>query len=113
MQDNNIIRDAINCLKRLQKENKELEAENEQVKALCDMYKTFYRAKHNDIDGKLFKYRQTLQEIKAIAKAPSPYIDNLEIKTATEVGYDYVVICNELELRLHKVLELITKVEEE
>lgn len=59
------------------------------------------------------KYLTTLQEIKAIAEAPSPYIDNFEIKTATEVGYDYAAICNELELRLHKVLELITKAEEE
>ena len=46
----------------------ELKAENEQLKALCDTYKTCYQAKHNDIDGKLFKYRQTLQEIKDIAE---------------------------------------------
>ena len=59
------------------------------------------------------KYHTTLQEIKAIAETASPYIDNFEIKTATEIGYDYATICNELELRLHKVLELITKAEEE
>lgn len=59
------------------------------------------------------RYKQTLQEIKAIAEAPSPSIDNLEIKSATEVGYNYAAICKELELRLHKVLELITKAEEE
>lgn len=56
---------------------------------------------------------QTLQEIKAIAETDSPYIDNFEIKTATEIGYDYAAICKEFELRLHKVLELITKAEEE
>lgn len=62
---------------------------------------------------KLSEYKQTLQEIKAIADAPKPFIDFSVIKTATEVGYDYATICNELELRLHKVLELITKEEEE
>ena len=59
------------------------------------------------------KANTCLQEIKAIAAAPKPFIDFSEIKTATEVGYDYAAICNELELRLHKVLELITKAEEE
>lgn len=58
-------------------------------------------------------YKQTLQEIKAIAEAPKPFIDFSVTKTATEVEYDYAAICNELELKLHKVLELITKVEEE
>lgn len=47
--------------------NKELE----QLKAECDMYKTFYRAKHSDIKGLLFKYKQILQEIKAIAEKRS------------------------------------------
>jgi hypothetical protein len=87
------------------------------------MYKSEDTRKHNVIMETLqcekkaldvsIKYKQTLQEIKTIAEAPSPYIDNFEIKTATEVGYDYAAICNELELRLHKVLELITKAEEE
>ena len=58
------------------------------------------------------KYHQTLQEIKAIAETPKPFKDFSEIKTATEVENDYAAICNELELRLHKVLELITKAEE-
>lgn len=88
MQDNNIIQNAINCIKRLDKKYAELKAENARLKS-C------------------------LQKIKSITKAPSPYIDNFEIKTATEVGYNYAVICNELELRLHKVLELITKAESE
>ena len=94
-------------------ENTELKAENEQLKALCDTYKTCYQAKHSDIKCLLLKYRTTLQEIKAIAEAPKLFIDFSETKTATEVRYDYAAICNELELRLHKVLELITKVEEE
>lgn len=113
MQDNNIIQDAINCIKILKYEIRELKVENERLRTLCDTYRTCYQAKHNDIDGKLFKYRQTLQEIKTIVERPNLYIDNFEIKTATEVGYNYAVICNELELRLHKVLELITKTESE
>jgi len=59
------------------------------------------------------KLEKTLQEIKKIAEAPKPFIDFSVTKTATEVEYDYAAICNELELRLHKVLELIFKAEEE
>ena len=99
--------------KELIEDNLNFSKENEHLKALCDTYRTCYQAKHSDIKGMLFKYRQTLQEIKAIAEAPKPFIDFSVIKTATEVGYDYATICNELELRLHKVLELITKAEEE
>lgn len=61
----------------------------------------------------LKRTQNALQEIKVVAETPSPYIDNFEIKTATEVEYDYAAICNELELRLHKVLEKIIKAEEE
>lgn len=89
----------------------ELKAENEQLKALCDTYRTCYQAKHSDIKCLFIKYKQTLQEIKAIAEAPKPFKDFSEIKTATEVEYDYAAICNELELRLHKVLKLINKTE--
>ena len=67
----------------------------------------------NDCIKDIENYKQTLQEIKAIAEAPKPFIDFSVTKTATEVEYDYAAICNELELRLHKVLELITKAEEE
>lgn len=67
----------------------------------------------NDCIKDIENYKQTLQEIKAIAEAPKPFIDFSGTKTATEIEYDYAAICNELELRLHKVLELITKAEEE
>ena len=43
-------------------------AENERLKAECEMYKTFYRAKHDDIKGLFIKYRTCLQEIKTIAE---------------------------------------------
>ena len=48
-------------------ELEQLKAENEQLKALCDTYRTCYQAKHSDIKGLLFKYKQTLQEIKETA----------------------------------------------
>lgn len=115
-------------------DNEELKAENERLKSEIKNNKSAYEVElgtYNMECGNLLeenkelahylacmteqrnKANTCLQEIKAIAKAPSPYIDNFEIKTATEVGYDYAAICNELELRLHKVLELITKAESE
>lgn len=66
----------------------------EQLKAECDMYKTFYRAKHSDIKGLLFKYKQTLQEIKEIAKTGMH---------CEGMGCDF----------MPKILDLITKDESE
>jgi predicted nuclease with TOPRIM domain len=84
----------------------ELKAENEQLKALCDTYKTCYRAKHNDIDGKLFKYRQTLQEIRTIAEQ------------LLEKGLEPQSVEHQLRLRGKRelasiVIDLITKAEGE
>ena len=45
MQDNNIIRDAINCIKLLKYEIKELKVENEKLRALCDTYRTYYQTR--------------------------------------------------------------------
>lgn len=44
------------------------EQECEQEKALKETYLTCYKAKHEDIDGELFKLKQTLTEIKNIAE---------------------------------------------
>ena len=46
----------------------QLKAELEQEKALKETYLTCYKAKHEDIDGELFKLKQTLTEIKEVAK---------------------------------------------
>ena len=46
----------------------QLEAELKQEKTLKEIYFTCYKAKHEDIEGKLFRYKQTLTEIKEIAK---------------------------------------------
>lgn len=96
MQDNNIIRDAIDCIKILKYEIRELKVENKKLRALCDTYKTCYQAKHNDIYGRLFKYRQTLQEIKEIAETcmskdacfECKYSDNCYIEDAEIPTYD-------------------------
>lgn len=97
--------------------NEELKTENERLKEEILKWQKEYSRQYQINENKGYnkkeeQYRQTLQEIKAIAEAPKPFIDFSETKTATEVEYDYAAICNELELRLHKVLELITKVEE-
>lgn len=47
----------------------QLKVELEQEKALKETYLTCYKAKHEDIEGALFKLKQTLAEIKALAIA--------------------------------------------
>lgn len=99
----------------LEAENERLKAENEQlrvkIKQLEDFVKSSGEISHINHEY-TYKLKQTLQKIKEIAEKPKLFKDFSEIKTATEVEYDYAAICNELELRLHKVLELITKAEE-
>ena len=46
----------------------QLKAELEQEKALKETYLACYKAKHEDIEGKLFKLSKTLTEIKEIAE---------------------------------------------
>ena len=122
---------TINDVKRLEQENAKLKAKIKKYAAINEQETKNYaelkaendrlkekNEKLNKITGifsaRLYeKYCTTLQEIKAIADAPSPFVDNFKIKSATEVGYDYAAICNELESRLHEVLVLITKAEEE
>ena len=77
----------------------ELKAENEQLKALCDTYKTCYQAKHSDIKCLLPKYRTTLQEIKAIAEKELSY-DMVGNEHRHYRNYDFI-------------RHLITKAEEE
>lgn len=120
----NIVQAVKELLSEFNIKNERLKEENYQLQKdcqICENFIDFIPCKPiRDMDYNLQKvinqrdkYIQTLQEIKAIAKASSPYIDNIEIKSATEVGYDYAAICNELEKRLHKVLEFITKAESE
>lgn len=56
-----------NCYE-LTKQLDQLKVELEQEKALKETYLTCYKAKHGDIDGELFKLKQTLIEIKEITE---------------------------------------------
>lgn len=120
----NIIKEAIEYRKQLEKENAELKAENERLKEdyinlsqQKDLDNARWQKRCTDLHiedkAKADKYWLVLKEIKAIAELPKPFIDFSEIKTATEVEYDYAAIYKELELRLYKVLELIAKAESE
>lgn len=100
----------------LQKENAKLKEEIEIRDNLSEKFRKealSWANIANEYQKDRTKLEQTLQKIKEIAEAPKLFIDFSETKTVTEVEYDYAVICNELELRLHKVLELITKAESE
>lgn len=107
----------------LKKQNADLQKENtklkEEIEIRDNLSETFRKEAlswaniASEYQKDRTKLHQTLQEIKNIAEAPKPFIDFSVTKTATEVEYDYAAICNELELRLHKVLELITIFESE
>lgn len=100
MRDNHIIEDTIAYIDRLGKKYKQLEAENARLKEECNMYKTFYRAKHNDINGILFKYKTCLQKIKELAE--KSYHTSLIEKDC--------VVCDDY---LGQILQLINESEEE
>lgn len=108
-EENERLKEEIKEVKKYQYEQEYLEKEIETAKVNLDIGKE--EARHYLHEA--YKFQKCLQEIKKIAEAPKPFIDFSETKTATEVGYDYAAICNEFELRLHKVLELITKAESE
>lgn len=57
-----------NCYE-LTKQLDQLKVELEQEKALKETYLTCYKAKHGDIDGELFKLKQTLIEIKELIQS--------------------------------------------
>lgn len=75
-------------------EIEELRKQLEQERTLKEMYFTYYKAKHGDIKGKLFRYKQTLAEIKEIAKTCS-FTDSSELLLS----------------RIEQILQLISEVE--
>lgn len=96
-----------------------LKAENDKLKALCDTYKTCYQAKHSDIKCLFIKYKQTLQEIKAIAENiinnddKPACVNDKECPLNDGDGFD-----NHCNMRCpfilgKQILDLITKAEEE
>ena len=60
--------DIVLCVKELLQQLNQLKVELEQEKALKETYLTCYKAKHEDIEGALFKLKQTIAEIKEITK---------------------------------------------
>ena len=60
--------DIVLCVKELLQQIDQLKVELEQEKALKETYLTCYKAKHEDIEGVLFKLKQTLADIKEIVK---------------------------------------------
>lgn len=73
----------------------QLKAELEQETALKETYLACYKAKHEDIEGALFKLKATLTEIKEIV-----YLLN----DRTMVRKD---ICDRLDLILQKISEVL------
>ena len=74
-----------NCYE-LTKQLDQLKVELEQEKALKETYLTCYKAKHGDIDGELFKLKQTLIEIKEIAENVIKNVSDRCIETTPMYG---------------------------
>ena len=80
----------------------QLKAELEQEKALKETYLACYKAKHEDIDGELFKLKQTLTKIKAICN------NNDELQ-----GDFNVVDCDKYKLGKHNLAnKILQKIKE-
>lgn len=80
----------------------QLKVEIEQEKALKETYLTCYKAKHEDIEGALFKLKQTLTEIKAICN------NNDELQ-----GDFNVVDCDKYKLGKHNLAnKILQKIKE-
>ena len=93
--------------------NAELKAELEQEKALKETYLTCYRAKHEDIEGELFKLKQTLTEIKEIAECLITMTDEYD-------SCYYKDRCSKCEvkedcqyIKIEQILQKISEVEDE
>ena len=89
--------DCANCYfkkwKRKEQECDQLKVELEQEKALKETYLTCYKAKHGDIDGELFKLKQTLTEIKEIALGVRNY---LACPSPRDVRYEMDIILQKI-----------------
>lgn len=73
---------------RLEEELKAKEEELEQETALKETYLACYKAKHEDIKGIFFKYKQTLTEIKKIANKFDYWNSNLS--QASEILHEII-----------------------
>lgn len=94
--------DIVLCIKELSHQLDQLKVEIEQEKALKETYLTCYKAKHEDIEGVLFKLKQTLTEIKAICN------NNDELQ-----GDFNVVDCDKYKLGKHNLAnKILQKIKE-
>ena len=59
----------------------------------------------------LHRYKQVVKEIKNIAKQQVPYINLDQVKTCTEVEYDYAGKIWNLEQRMYNILQKIAECE--
>ena len=75
-------------------ELEELREQLEQERTLKEMYFTYYKAKHSDVKGRFFRYRQALAKIKEIAE--------IKQKQSVFVG----------ETVFEQILQLISEVEQ-
>lgn len=83
------------------------EQECEQEKALKETYLTCYKAKHEDIEGALFKLKQTLIEIKEIAEeAKKDICNNCAWRNTDSCDPEYYT-CGELIKILQKINEVL------
>ena len=92
----------VGAIEDLSQQLDKLKVELEQEKALKETYLTCYKAKHEDIEGALFKLKQTLTEIKAICN------NNDELQ-----GDFNVVDCDKYKLGKHNLAnKILQKIKE-
>ena len=95
--------------------NKMVEAKEQECEELKQWKKgaeSLFKAQIDNTDKIINQYKQALDEIKEIAEEQVPYLNIGEAKTMIEIEYDYAgAICN-LEQRMDKILQKISKCEE-
>ena len=94
----------------LRDENSKLKKELEQEKALKETYLACYKAKHEDIEGKLFKLKQAITEIKEIAEEQQSW-NELNSKHSETESEDDIFAYNWSALK--QILQKINEVEDE
>ena len=92
-------------IEELKEENKRLKEENEALKAQSDTFYTYYRAKHDDIDGELFTLKDTLNRIKTIASTVQDTCNDCQEQVDNNIYNDMYKIIKILEESKHALKE--------
>ena len=110
--------DYPNCyykqLKRKEQENKKLKEDEKSLLNIIDdlqKEKNKWVEKYNDLGQDFDQLKQTLSSIKNIAEEQVPYLNIGEAKTMIEIEYDYAGKIYNLEQRMYKILQKISKCE--